>query len=58
MRGWLYVEGVGVEERMGARGGGGAEMGLEGEVESCPEVVKGVRSRISGNWMWQLFFVA
>lgn len=37
------------------RAGGGEDMGESGVVERRPEVVKGVRSRNSGNTTWQLF---
>ena len=38
--------------------GGGVEMGLEGTVDRFPEVVKDVRSRISGKVIWTVFFTA
>jgi hypothetical protein len=56
MRGVPYVAGVGVVERR--RDGGGEEMGTEGTVDSLPEVVNGVRSRISGKRTRTVFFDA
>lgn len=50
------MAGVGVFER----GGGvtvGDEMGAEGDVESCPEVVKGVKSSNSGKSIRQVFLI-
>ena len=38
--------------------GGGVEMGMEGTVERFPDVVKGVRSRISGKIIRTLFLAA
>ena len=52
------MDGVGVVERFAARSGGGCEMGLFGLVESLPDVVKGVRSRISGKSIRQVFLLA
>lgn len=47
---------VGVVER--GKVGGEAEIGTEGTVERLPEVVNGVRSKISGKIMRMGFFIA
>lgn len=47
---------VGVVER--GELGGGVEIGTEGRVERLPEVMNGVRSRISGKMMRIEFFIA
>lgn len=56
MRGMAYVAGVGVVLR--GTEGGGVEMGIEGTTDKLPEVVKDVKSRISGNTIRILFLVA
>jgi len=38
--------------------GGGVEIGIEGTVDRFPEVVKGVKSRISGKRIRTLFLAA
>ena len=50
------MDGMGVEDR--GIGGGGDDMGTDGDVESFPEVVYGVRSSNSGKSTRQVFFVA
>lgn len=50
------MAGVGVVLR--GMEGGGVDMGMDGTVESCPEVVNGVRSSISGNSIRTLFLDA
>lgn len=56
VRGIAYVAGVGVVLR--GMDGGGVDMGMEGTVERLPEVVKEVRSRISGKNIRTLFLAA
>lgn len=56
VRGMAYVAGVGVVLR--GMEGGGVDIGMEGTVDRLPEVVKEVRSRISGKNMWTLFLAA
>ena len=50
------MDGMSVEDR--GIGGGGEDMGTDGDVESFPEVVYGVRSSNSGKSRRQVFFVA
>lgn len=49
---------MGVEERAGIGGAEGVEMGALGAVERAPDVVNGVRSRISGKVTLHEFFDA
>jgi hypothetical protein len=50
------VAGVGVFDRGGGEAAG-EDIGAEGDVESCPEVVKAVKSRSSGNITRQVFLM-
>jgi hypothetical protein len=49
-----YEAGVGVVERF--MDVGCDEMGTEGDMDMLPDVVKGVRSRISGKVIGKVFF--